>query len=142
MTSFNMLKGQKHQFEMFERIHIKIHIYNKIWSYFIKCICPRQIILCLNKRIIFIGVAYSSRGAYCLLQKKLGPPCKLEVIWKSNLSDNLKRVIWKSNLSDNLKRKIFLAIVESILMYGATAWTLTKFRPDSTRMLRAALSLS
>jgi len=129
MTSFNMLKGQKHQFEMFERIHIKIHIYNKIWSYFIKCICPRQIILCLNKRIIFIGVAYSSRGAYCLLQKKLGPPCKLEVIWKSNLSDNLKR-------------KIFLAIVESILMYGATAWTLTKFRPDSTRMLRAALSLS
>jgi len=131
MTSFNMLKGQKHQFEMFERIHIKIHIYNKIWSYFIKCICPRQIILCLNKRIIFIGVAYSSRGAYCLLQKKLGPPCKLEVIWKSNLSDNLKR-----------KRKIFLAIVESILMYGATAWTLTKFRPDSTRMLRAALSLS
>jgi len=39
---------------------------------------------------------------------------------------NKLEVIWKSNLSDNLKCNFFRATVESILMYGATAWTLTK----------------
>ena len=31
--------------------------------------------------------------------------------------------IWKSALSDNLKRNSFRATVESVLMYGASAWS-------------------
>ena len=34
--------------------------------------------------------------------------------------------MWKSVLSDNLKRSFFHATVESVLMYGASAWSLTK----------------
>ncbi|WP_143215098.1 reverse transcriptase domain-containing protein, partial [Acinetobacter baumannii] len=33
--------------------------------------------------------------------------------------------VWRSNLSDNLKRRLFVATVESILLYGTEAWTLT-----------------
>ncbi len=35
-------------------------------------------------------------------------------------------VIWKSDLTDKMKRSFFLAIVVSILLYGCTTWTLTK----------------
>jgi len=56
-------------------------------------------------------------------------------------------VIWKSSLPANLKRKYFQATVESVLVYGATSWTLTKSLEKSldgayTRMLRAVLDLS
>ena len=34
--------------------------------------------------------------------------------------------IWKSKLSERLKRNFFRATVESVLTYGATTWTLTK----------------
>ena len=39
--------------------------------------------------------------------------------------DNLS-IIWKSNLTDKMKRSFFQAAVLSILMYGCTTWTLTK----------------
>ena len=56
-------------------------------------------------------------------------------------------MIWKSSLPANLKRKYFQATVESVLVYGATSWTLTKSLEKSldgayTRMLRAVLDLS
>ena len=35
-------------------------------------------------------------------------------------------VIWKSNLTDKMKRSFFQAAVVSILLYGCTTWTLTK----------------
>ena len=35
-------------------------------------------------------------------------------------------VIWKSNLTDKMKRSFFQAAVVSILLYGCTNWTLTK----------------
>ena len=55
--------------------------------------------------------------------------------------------IWKSDLNINLKRNFFSAVVESVLLYGSTTWTLTKkqeARLDGcyTRMLRAALNIS
>ena len=56
-------------------------------------------------------------------------------------------VIWKSDLTDKMKRSFFQAAVVSILLYGFTTWTLTK-RPDKkldsnyTRMLRAILNKS
>jgi len=61
---------------------------------------------------------------------------------------NKLELICKSNLSDNLKHNFFRAIVESILMYGVTAWTLTKTFESklddihTQLMLRAALNLS
>ena len=56
-------------------------------------------------------------------------------------------IIWKSDLSDKMKRSFFLAAVVSILLYGCTTWTLTKWPEKKldgnyTRMLRAILNKS
>ena len=55
--------------------------------------------------------------------------------------------IWKSNLTDKMKRSFFQAAVVSILLYGCATWTLTKHTEkrldgDYTRMLRAILNKS
>ena len=55
--------------------------------------------------------------------------------------------VWKSGMSDNLKCRLFVTTVESVLVYGCEAWTLTvkdKKALDGvyTRMLRAALNVS
>ena len=39
---------------------------------------------------------------------------------------NKLSIIWKSNLTDKMKRSFFLAAVVLILLYGCTTWTLTK----------------
>ena len=39
---------------------------------------------------------------------------------------NRLSIIWKSNLTDKMKRSFFQAAVMSILLYGCTTWTLTK----------------
>ena len=56
-------------------------------------------------------------------------------------------VIWKSDLTDKIKRSFFQAEVVSILRYECTAWTLTKrmekkLDDNNTRMLRAILNKS
>ena len=56
-------------------------------------------------------------------------------------------VIWKSDLTDKMKRSFFQAAVVSILLYGCTTWTLTKqlekkLGGNYTRMLRAILNKS
>ena len=56
-------------------------------------------------------------------------------------------IIWKSDLTDKMKRSCFQAAVVSILLYGCTAWTLTKrlekkLDGNYTRMLRAILNKS
>ena len=56
-------------------------------------------------------------------------------------------IIWKSNLTDKIKRSFFQAAVVSILLYGCTTWTLTKrlekkLDGNYTRMLRAILNKS
>ena len=56
------------------------------------------------------------------------------------------RSIWKSSLPDELKRDFFQASVQSVLLYGAQTWTLTKTLEKKidgtyTRMLRAALNI-
>ena len=55
--------------------------------------------------------------------------------------------IWKLSLSDDLKRRFFRAVVEPVLLYGSTTWTLLKSHIKSldgtyTRMLRAILNKS
>ena len=56
-------------------------------------------------------------------------------------------IIWKSDLTDKIKRSFFQAAVVSILLYGCTNWTLTKrlekkLDGNYTRMLRAILNKS
>ena len=57
---------------------------------------------------------------------------------------NRLSIIWKSDLTDKIKRSFFQAAVTSILLYGCTTWTLTKrlekkLDGNYTRMLRAIL---
>ena len=56
-------------------------------------------------------------------------------------------IIWKSDLTDKMKRSFLQAAVVSILLYGCTTWTLTKrlerrLDGNYTRMLRAVLNKS
>ena len=58
---------------------------------------------------------------------------------------NRLSIIWKSDLTDKMKRSFFQAAVASILLYGCTTWTLTKrlekkLDGNYTRMLRAILN--
>ena len=54
-------------------------------------------------------------------------------------------VIWKPDLTDKIKCSFFQATVTSILLYGCTAWTLTKrmekkLEGNYTRMVRVILN--
>ena len=56
-------------------------------------------------------------------------------------------IIWKSDLTDKMKRSFFQAAVVSILVNGCTTWTLTKphgkkLDGNYTRMLRTILNKS
>ena len=56
-------------------------------------------------------------------------------------------IIWKSDLTDKMKRSFFQTAVVSILLYGCTTWTLTKrlekkLDGNYTIMLRAILNKS
>ena len=56
-------------------------------------------------------------------------------------------IIWKSDLTDEMKRSFFQPAVVSILLFGCTTWTLTKrlekkLDGNYTRMLRAILNKS
>ena len=56
-------------------------------------------------------------------------------------------IIWKSELTDKMKRCFFQAAFVLILLYGCTTWTLTKWLEKKldgnyTRMLRAILNKS
>ena len=69
---------------------------------------------------------------------------RIGLAWKAlNKMDK----IWKSNLHRSLKIQFFRATVESVLLYGAESWTLTKAmnnRLDGTytRMIRAVLGFT
>ena len=56
-------------------------------------------------------------------------------------------IIWKSDLTDRMKRSFFQAAVVPILLYGSTTWTLTKrlkkkLDGNYTIMLRAIMNKS
>ena len=56
-------------------------------------------------------------------------------------------IIWKSDLTDKMKRSFFQAAIVSILLYGCPTWTLTKWLEKKldgnyARMLRAILNKS
>ena len=69
---------------------------------------------------------------------------RLTKVW--TVIDKLS-IIWKSDLTNKMKRSFFQAAVVSILLYGCTTWTLTKrlekkLDGNCTRMLRAILNKS
>ena len=69
---------------------------------------------------------------------------RLAKAWTAN--DRLS-VIWKSDVTDKVKRSFFQAAVVSILLYGGTTWTLTKWMEKKldgnyTIMLRTILKKS
>ena len=59
---------------------------------------------------------------------------------------NRVSIIWKSDLTDKMKRSFFQVAVVSILLYGCTTWTLTKrlekLDGNYTKMLPAILNKS
>ena len=64
---------------------------------------------------------------------------------KAWIAINRLSIIWKSDLTDKMKRSFFQAVVVSILLYGCTTWTLTKrlekkLDGNYTRILRAILN--
>ena len=66
---------------------------------------------------------------------------------KARTAINRLSIIWKSDLTDRMKRSFFQAAVASILLYGCTTWKLTKWLEKKldgnyTRMLRAILNKS
>ena len=66
---------------------------------------------------------------------------------KAWIAINRLSIIWKSDLTDKMKRSFFQATVTSILLYGCTTWTLTKrlekkLDGNYTRMLRVILNKS
>ena len=46
---------------------------------------------------------------------------------------NRLSIIWKSDLTDKMKRSFFQAAVVSILLYGCTTWTLKKTAGEEAR---------
>ena len=68
-------------------------------------------------------------------------------LMKAWTATNVLSIIWKSDLTDKMKRSFFQAAVVWILLYGCTTWTLTKrlkkkLDGNYTRMLRAILNKS
>ena len=66
---------------------------------------------------------------------------------KAWTATNRLSVIWESDLTDKMKRSFFQAAIVSILLYGCTTWTLTKWLEKKldgnyTRTLRAILNKS
>ena len=66
---------------------------------------------------------------------------------KAWIAIDRQSVIWKSDLTDKMKRSFFQAAVVTILLHGCTTWTLTKrmekkLDGNYTRMLRAILNTS
>ena len=79
-----------------------------------------------------------------ILAKKNDIDTRLTKAWTA--IDRLS-IIWKSDLTDKMKRSFFQAAVVLILLYGCTTWTLTKWLEKKLdgnygRMLRAILNKS
>ena len=98
-------------------------------------ICTLEgISLKLVDKLTYLGSSVSST--------KEGIESRLTNAWTA--IDRLS-IIWKSDLTDKMKRSFFQAGVVSILLYGCTTWTQTKrlekkLNDNYTRMLRAILN--
>ena len=87
---------------------------------------------------------YKYLGAWVFSSQK-DIKCRIAMAWKANLQ---LAKLWKSTLlSRDTKIRLFIATVQSILLYGAETWTITNTLERSldgsyTRLLRFALNIS
>ena len=93
-------------------------------------------ILKLVDKFTYLGSSVSST------EKDIGT--RLRKAWTAI---DMLSIIWKSNLTDIMKRSLLLAVVVSILLYRCSTWTLTKrlekkLDGNYIRMLRAILNKS
>ncbi len=66
--------------------------------------------------------------------------------WVHIMVPGIMSSVWKSHISTSLKRNFFQATVETVLLYGCEAWTLTSALEKSlngyyTCMVRAVLNI-
>ena len=122
---------------------------------FIKHFLNYRILICLYTYIVYVCSSHSCGTSLKLVDKftYLGSSVsstekdidtRLTKAWTA--IDKLS-IIWKSNLTDKMKRSFFQAAVVSILLYGCTTWTLTKrlekkLDGNYTKMLQAILNKS
>ena len=93
---------------------------------------------------LFVYWHINFHGYFHTLSKNKTDNTRLAKAWTA--IDRLS-AIWKSDLTDKMKRSFFQEAVASILLYGSTTWTITKHREKKldgnyTRMLRAILNKS
>ena len=93
------------------------------------------------------GTSLKQVDKFTYLGSSISPTEKDIDTWlmKAWTAINRLSIIWKSDLTDKMKRSFFQAAVASILLYGCTTWTLTKWLEKKldgnyTRMLRAILN--
>ena len=87
---------------------------------------------------------------FCFVFNKKRLPFIFQVVLtvhQKNISIDRLSIIWKWDLTDKMTRSFFQAAVVSILLYGCTTWTLTKWLEKKldgnyTRMLWAILNKS
>ena len=107
------------------------------------CFNPRGDISTLNGCSLKLVNKFTYLGN-CVSSTETDINTQLAKAWTTN--DRLS-VIWKSDLTDKMKRTFYQAAVTSILLYGCTTWTLTKrmekkLDGNYKRMLRAILNKS
>ena len=117
--------------EFFKYIYIYIYLY-----IYIEREIVRESTLKLVDNFTYLGSSVSSTETD--INRRLAKP------WTA--IDKLS-VIWKSGLTDKMKRSFFPAAIVSILLYGCTTRTLTKrmkkkLDGNYTRVLRAILNKS
>ena len=102
-----------------------------------------------DKSFLSIGwMLLRDRTKHCLGSSVESTEKDIDTRWtKAWTAINRLSIIWKSDLTDKMKRSFFQAAVTSILLYGCTTWTLTKrlekkLDGNYTRMLRAILNKS
>ena len=120
--------------------------YQSAWNNFGKFIYPLQLktkaLIRKLERILII--LYRQKCVFSVSSTEKDIDTRLKKAWTA--IDRLS-IIWKSNLTDKMKRSFFQAAVVSILLYGCTTWTLTKrlkkkLDGNYTIMLRAILNKS
>ena len=117
--------------------------------------CPRRFISFTHLSYHYIFNTFVSMCLFPCINKNNIPRSSVEStekdietrLTKAWTAINRLSIIWKSDLTDKMKRSFFQAAVASILLYGCTTWTQTKrlekkLDGNYTRMLRVILNKS
>ena len=113
------------------------------------CIFPSNSLFPRNTAM-WINIFFSATTLESKSEVRSSLPCLFDLLFICNivlLHLYWLLIIWKSGLTDKMKRSFFQAAVVSILLYGCITWTLTKWLEKKldgnyTRMLRAIMNKS